>query len=69
MKKETVKLTVNLPSKPIDLLFAYAIIRGITMSESIRRAIGLQNDLNEQHNKGVKILIERNNGKTFQLHM
>ena len=58
MKRTTTKVSVNLPTESVELLEAYAKISGITMTEAIRRALGLQHFVANEVAKGGKILIE-----------
>ena len=57
------KLTVNVPTESLEGVRSYAAGHGITMTETIRRALGLLNFADEEDNKGGKILVERPDGK------
>jgi len=61
-KKSTIKLTVNVPSESLDQLKGHSLLKGITMTEGINRALGLKNFLDDEVLKGGKILIRRRNG-------
>lgn len=67
MANGIVKLTVNLPAESAGDLQVYAKKHGITMTEALRRALGLQTFIDEEIAKGVKVLFERANGKMRQL--
>jgi hypothetical protein len=61
------KVKVNLPAESVSLLKEDAETHGITMTEALRRALGLQNFLAEEVSKGGKVLIERRNGRFRQI--
>ncbi len=63
----TTKLSVNLPTESLTLLKDYANANDITMTEAMRRALGLQHFLSEEVEKGGKVLIEARNGSMRQL--
>ena len=63
----TTKVSVNLPTESVEQLKDYADSDGITMTEAIRRALGLQHFLANESAKGGKILIERRNGSFRQI--
>ena len=66
MANGIVKLTVNVPAESVGGLRDYAKEHGITMTEGLRRALGLQSYLDKELAKGVKVLFEHN-GKMRQL--
>lgn len=65
--KGTTRLTVNLPSEAVERLRTYAEVHEITMTEGLRRALGVQDFLNKELCKGGKVLIEDKRGKFHQL--
>ena len=65
--KGTTKLAVNLPSESVNRLRTYAEVHEITMTEALRRALGVQDFLNKELYKGGKILIEDKRGNFHQL--
>ena len=67
MASETVKLSVNLPSEAVETLRAYAAREGITMTEALRRAMGLQKFIDSEVADGAKVLLEHKGGKMRQL--
>jgi hypothetical protein len=60
-----VKVTVNLPQQDIDTLRSIADRKGITMTEALRRAIALEQFVEEAVGRGANILIEEK-GKTLR---
>jgi len=62
-----VKVVVNLPAGSVEELRAHAVGHGFTMTESLRRALGLQAFLDKEIAGGSKILFEQRNGKMRQL--
>lgn len=65
--KNIVKLTVNLPTATVEDLRAYAMHEGITMTEAIRQALGLQVFIAKEEARGTKILLKRKSGEWRQL--
>jgi hypothetical protein len=63
----TVKLTVNVPKGSIGMLKKYACAHRTTLTEALRRALGLQDFLGKHVSKGGKVLIEHPDGKLVQL--
>lgn len=61
-----VKVTVNLPDKTFQDLEMIATEQGITKTEALRRAIGVQKFLRDRIKDGSKILLE-DPDKTFHL--
>ncbi len=61
------KLTVNVPTKSLERLRHYATSHRVTMTESIRQAVGLQSFLSKEVAKGGKVLIEDRRGGLRQL--
>lgn len=61
------KLIVNLPTESVEGVRDLAKRTGMTMTETIRRALGVQQFLSDEVDKGSKILIEDKNGKFRQL--
>ena len=61
------KLSVNLPTESIERLKDYAKANNITMTEALRRALGIQCFLENEVSKGGKILIETKGGDMRQL--
>ena len=58
-KPSTRKVTVNLPDETIQRIRAIADKHGLTMTEAIRRAIITESYLEDQIEKGNKILLEK----------
>ena len=67
MPSEAVKLSVNLPHPVVTALRAYASEHGITMTEAIRQALGLQMFINKEVAEGAKVLLEHKGGDLRQL--
>ncbi len=67
MREKITKVAVNLPTESVGQLRDYSEANGITMTEAIRRALGLQHFLAKEADKGGKILIERRNGSFRQI--
>ena len=65
--KGTTRLAVNLPSECVERLRAHADMHGITMTESMRMALGTQDFLIKEICKGGKGLIEDKRGRFHQL--
>ena len=65
--KGITKLTVNVPRESVEKLREYANNHRMTMTEALRRALGLQNFVNNEAKKGTKILLEDRSGTTRQL--
>ncbi len=65
--KGITKLAVNVPTAAIDSLRTYAAVHEITMTEALRRALGVQDFLNKELCKGGKVLIEDKRGRFHQL--
>jgi len=63
----TTRLAVNVPTKALDSLQAYATMHEITVTEAIRRALCLQDFLSKEIVKGGKVLIEDEGGKIHRL--
>ncbi len=61
------KLTVNLPSESLERLRTYSEVHGITMTEGLRRALGLQDFLNKELCEGGKVLVEDKRGAFHRL--
>lgn len=59
---ETKRLSVNLSEKAYKDLEAMANEAGISMTEVVRKAIGMEKFLTEAQNKNQKILLEDTNG-------
>ena len=67
MASNTVKMSVNLPKEVAEAFRAYAGSHGITMTEALRRALGLQAFIDKEIVKGNKVLFEQKSGKIRQL--
>ena len=67
MYSKTVKVSVNLPTESVDTLRTYAGEHGITMTEALRRALGLQSFIDQEVSEGTKVLLEDKSGKMRQL--
>lgn len=67
MRNGTTKLSVNLPAESVDELRAYAKKHGITMTEALRRAMGLQKFIDQEIAEGAKVLLEHKSGVVRQL--
>ncbi len=65
--KGTSKLIVNLPTESLEGVRDLSQRTGRTMTETIRRALGVQKFLSDEVDKGGKILIEDKNGRFHQL--
>ena len=63
------KVTVNLPEKILQDLEAIAAERGITKTEALRRAIGVQKFLHDSVKDGSKILLEDPDKKFRLVHL
>lgn len=59
---ETKRLSVNLSEKAYKDLEAMANEAGISMTEVVRKAIGMEKFLTDAQNKNQKILLEDTNG-------
>ena len=57
------KLTVNVPTESLERVRSYAAKRGLTMTEVVRRALGLLDFADKEDDKGGKILVERPGGE------
>ena len=62
-----VKVTVNLSEEDVEALKEIAARRGITLTESIRRAIAMERFVDEAQVSGAKILIEEPDKSVRQL--
>ena len=67
MKNKMTKLIVNLPAESVEDLRDHACIHGMTMTEALRRALGLQSFIHKEFAKGAKVLLERQDGSCHQL--
>ena len=67
MPGKTVKLSVNLPTESVEALREYATAQGITMTEALRRALGLQKFISKEVAEGAKVLLEHKGGDIRQL--
>ncbi len=65
--KGTIKLVVNMPRQSAEDLRGYANGHRMTMTEALRRALGVQDFLGKHVSAGGKVLIERKNGELYQL--
>lgn len=65
LKEEPVisRVTFNLPKDEFDELKAFALSQGRSVTDTIRRAIGMDIFLSQQERAGKKLLID-DNGKT-----
>jgi hypothetical protein len=63
----TIKLTVTVPHESVEGLREYASGHGTTMTEALRRALGVQDFLGKHVSAGGKVLIERRNGKLLRV--
>jgi len=61
------RLSVNLSEKAYKDLEAMADEAGISMTEVVRKAIGMEKFLTDAQNKNQKILLEDANGKVQQI--
>jgi hypothetical protein len=58
MVRAVVKLSVNLPQGDVDVLRELAKKRSTTMTEVIRRGIGMAKYMQDVVDKGGKVLVE-----------
>ena len=63
MARPVVKLSVNLPPGDVAVIRELAKKRSTTMTEVIRRGIGLQKYWQEVLDKGGKVLVEDRRGR------
>ena len=61
------RLTVNLSDKAYEALETMARERGISMTEVLRKAIGMEKFLSDAASKNEKILIEDADGKIHRI--
>lgn len=67
MPKNSIKLSVNLPTETVEDLRSLALKEGITMTVAIQRALGLQDFLWKEETRGTKILLKRKSGEWRRL--
>ena len=63
----TKRLSVNLSDKAYSDLEAMANERGISMTEVLRKAIGMEKFLSDAQSKKMKILLEDTDGSIQQI--
>ncbi|HEX9429737.1 MAG TPA: CopG family transcriptional regulator [Candidatus Bathyarchaeia archaeon] len=66
---EKVKVTVNLTKKDLDTLKAQATKEGITVTDALRRAIGVGRIAADAKEKGHKLLVEDEGGALRQIEI
>lgn len=66
-RRDTVKVTVNLPGETVQVLRSLAADRGISLTETVRQAIEGERILREEVRLGGKVLIERPGGTRAEL--
>jgi hypothetical protein len=62
-----VKMSVNFSHQVVSALRALAKKRGVTMTEVLRQAIGTEVFLDEQRNRGGRVLVEDRRGRVREL--
>jgi hypothetical protein len=67
MALPVVKLSVNLPPGDVTVIRELAKRRSTTMTEVIRKGIGMQKYLQDVVDKGGKILVEDRRGRLRQI--
>ena len=65
--KETVRVSANLPEETFKMLKELAAKRGVSMTEILRRAVALEDYVDEAIDEGGKILVEKRDGEMRQL--
>lgn len=58
----TTKVTFNIPTQELEALKALASRHGITVTSALRRAIGTEVFLEENEQKGSKVLLQEPTG-------
>lgn len=66
---EVVKVSFNIPVQQYKDLDNLAASRGMTMTEALRRAIASEVFLQNEHDKGFRVIIENDEGDRRQLVM
>lgn len=64
---EFVKISANLPASVVETLRQVARMKGTTMTEVLRHAIGLEAYLLEKDREGSKIIVEEKDRTKTQL--
>jgi len=62
-----VKLTVNLPEREMQMLRKIANRRDISLTDAVRRAIAMEQLVEEVNQEGGKLLVERSDRSIQQL--
>lgn len=63
---QPVRLSLNVSAETMSVLRDYAGRKGISLTEAVRRAIGILNFVDEAQESGASLVIERN-GKTQEI--
>jgi hypothetical protein len=67
MARPVVKLSVNLPPEDVAVIRELSAKRSTTMTEVIRKGIGLQKYLQDAIDKGGKIFVEDRRGRLREI--
>lgn len=65
--EKVIKMSVNLPEEAIDVLRNLASERGVTVTEVLRHAIGLEKYFDQVQKDQGKILVEKSDGEIREL--
>lgn len=66
-KNKVVKMSVNLSEEAVEALKSMASDRGVTVTEILRHAIGLEKYVDQVQKDNGKILIETSKGQVREL--
>lgn len=66
-KSKVVKMSVNLSQEAIEALKSIAEDRGVTVTEVLRHAIGLEKYVDKVQKENGKILVETSKGQVREL--
>ncbi len=66
-KSKVVKMSVNLSQEAIEALKSIAEERGVTVTEVLRHAIGLEKYVDKVQKENGKILVETSKGQVREL--
>jgi hypothetical protein len=67
MARPVVKLSVNLPPEDVAVIRELSAKRSTTMTEVIRKSIGVQKYLQDAVDKGGKIFVEDRRGRLREI--
>jgi hypothetical protein len=65
----SVRVTVNLPSPAVAVLKELAAKRDTTMTEVLRHAISLEQQIDQELSQGARILIQKPDGSFKELEV